>query len=119
MMEEEPWDGDFSGTAEEQHTSELGILRNLSEISNTRPRTSNSHLPQLVWYYKLANPTSAVQKSRVVLNLIRLAPTSRSSHVLYILVFHNLRPITQLGSGSDMRRSFQRMASMHFMYMFS
>jgi hypothetical protein len=98
MVEEEPWDGDFAGAAEEQHTNELGILQNVSEIAKEHETTnSNSHLPQLVWYYKLTHPASTVQK----VLCCTLAPT-RSGHVFYIMLFHKLRPITQLRHGEDL-----------------
>ncbi|KAG1762327.1 hypothetical protein EV702DRAFT_332282 [Suillus placidus] len=100
MMKEEPQDGDFFlGGAEEQHTGELGILEKVSEIANGEHQTTNSngHVPQLVWHHKFTNSTSAVQKA----SLCTPAPT-KGSRVLYILVFHKLRPITELRSGEDL-----------------
>ncbi|KAG0706833.1 hypothetical protein DFH29DRAFT_845669 [Suillus ampliporus] len=74
---------------EEQRTSELEILKKVSEIAKQQP-TVDGHVPRLLWHYKVKNPTSAVRKA------LGIADPSKGSRVLYILVFRKLRPITGL-----------------------
>ncbi|KAG0699558.1 hypothetical protein DFH29DRAFT_42328 [Suillus ampliporus] len=74
---------------EEQRTSEPEILKKVSEIAKQQP-TVDGHVPQLLWYCKVKNPTSAVRKT------LGIANPGKGSRVLYILIFRKLRPITEL-----------------------
>ena len=75
--------------AEEQRTSEPDILDKVNEIAAEKENVKN-HVPHLLWYHKLTDPTSAVRKA------LSVPEPTKGGRVPYILVFRKLRPITEL-----------------------
>jgi len=75
--------------AEEQRTSEPEILDKVNEIAAEKENVKN-HVPHLLWYHKLTDPTSAVRKA------LSVPEPTKGGRVPYILVFRKLRPITEL-----------------------
>ncbi|KIK33250.1 hypothetical protein CY34DRAFT_720603 [Suillus luteus UH-Slu-Lm8-n1] len=73
---------------------------------STRPWTSNSHLPQPGVVLQVDK--SHVRSPRSLALYSTTDYYDRSSHVLCILVFHNLRPVTQLRHGEDLFNVWHR-----------
>ncbi|KAG2032565.1 hypothetical protein BDR03DRAFT_1094850 [Suillus americanus] len=76
----------FLGKA--NRTSELEILKQVEEIAKLHD-TVKDHSREFLWHHTFTNATSAIREAPGV-------PPTTGSHVLYILVFRKLHPITKL-----------------------
>jgi hypothetical protein len=74
---------------EASRTSEPTILGKVEEIAKVE-KSVEGHIPGLLWHHAFTNPTSAVREA------LDVPEPTTGSRVLYILVFRQLRPITEL-----------------------
>ncbi|KAG0698937.1 hypothetical protein DFH29DRAFT_855372 [Suillus ampliporus] len=75
---------------EEPRESEAKILKKVYQIAENETQ-GKGHVPEMVWFHKFAG-TSMVNIRRA----LGIDDAERGSHVLYIMVFRKLLPITKL-----------------------
>ncbi|KAG2360578.1 hypothetical protein BDR07DRAFT_1289255 [Suillus spraguei] len=94
---------------EETCQSEPGILSEVYKIAQTDPNVQD-HIPELVWFHKFEGTSTS--NTRTSLELKDTEQAKQDSHVLHIIVFRKLIPITTL-SGKEFLAAWWQIVKCH------